>query len=91
MKHKPEDDKGGLGNLIVSRRVGEGLYIYRGIRITVLEIDAELGQVRLGIEAPQYIAISRDDIPYEQHMRWQRQRERSGAPTGEGRAQGSGS
>jgi carbon storage regulator len=46
--------------LVLTRRVGEGVVIGMNIRIVVVEIRG--GQVRLGIEAPAEIAVSRDEI-----------------------------
>lgn len=49
--------------LILTRRVGETLRINHDITVTVLGIKAN--QVRIGIEAPDEIAIHREEI-------WQR-------------------
>lgn len=67
--------------LVLDRKKGEGVYIGRGVRITILEVtkDAESGAqvIRLGIEAPRHIAVSRDDFTFEQHMKFQLQRSTS--------------
>ena len=51
--------------------------IGRGIRIVIVEVQSD-GMVRLGIEAPGHVAVSRDDFTIEEHLRFQSQRE-SGA------------
>lgn len=60
--------------LLVGRRKGEGLYIGRDVRLKVLDVQKD-GMVRLGIEAPQHMAVSRDDFTLEQHMQFQLERE----------------
>lgn len=46
--------------LILSRRIGESLSIGEDIEITVLEIRGN--QVRLGVDAPENIAILREEL-----------------------------
>ncbi len=46
--------------LILTRKLGEGLFIGDDIRITVVEIRGK--QVRLGIEAPSHIVVLREEI-----------------------------
>lgn len=46
--------------LILTRRMGEGLFIGDDIRITVLEIRGR--QIRLGIEAPANVVVLREEI-----------------------------
>lgn len=46
--------------LILTRRVGESILI--GDDITVVVIEIKGGQVRLGVEAPQGVAIDRQEI-----------------------------
>lgn len=46
--------------LILTRRVGESIRI--GDDITVVVIEIKGGQVRLGVEAPQGVAIDRQEI-----------------------------
>lgn len=46
--------------LILSRRVGESIRI--GDDITVVVIEIKGSQVRLGVEAPQGVAIDRQEI-----------------------------
>ncbi len=46
--------------LILTRKLGEGLFIGDDIRITVIEIRGK--QIRLGIEAPQNVVVLREEI-----------------------------
>ena len=46
--------------LVLSRRCGEGVTIGPDIRVVVLGVKS--GQVRLGIEAPQAVAVHREEI-----------------------------
>lgn len=46
--------------LILTRKLGEGLFIGDEIRITVIEIRGK--QVRLGIEAPSDIVVLREEL-----------------------------
>lgn len=46
--------------LVLTRRRGEGVTIGPDIRVIVLGIRD--GQVRLGIEAPQYVEVHRDEV-----------------------------
>jgi carbon storage regulator len=46
--------------LILTRKIGEGLFIGDDIRVTVVEIRGK--QVRLGIEAPSHIVVLREEI-----------------------------
>ena len=73
----------GVGNLVISRRRGQAIYIGRGVIVTVVEIgydDDGRPQVRLAIEAPRSLAVSRDDFTLEQHHEFQRERESGRAP-----------
>ena len=47
--------------LVLSRKVDESVDIGNGIRVKVVRISN--GRVRLGIEAPQGLAISRSEAP----------------------------
>lgn len=47
--------------LVLSRKLGERIYIGDSIVVTVVDIDR--GKVRLGIEAPRDIEILRDNHP----------------------------
>ena len=46
--------------LVLSRKVGEKIYIGDNICITVVDIDR--GKIRLGIEAPREMAIYRQEL-----------------------------
>lgn len=46
--------------LILARKVGEAIAIDEEIKIRVLEIKG--GQVKLGVDAPNHVAIHREEI-----------------------------
>lgn len=46
--------------LVLSRKLGEKIYISDNITITVVDIDR--GKIRLGIEAPRDVPIFRKEI-----------------------------
>lgn len=46
--------------LILTRKLGEGLFIGDDIRITVVEVRGK--QIRLGIEAPAHVVVLREEI-----------------------------
>lgn len=46
--------------LVISRKLGEKLYIGANVVITVVDIDR--GKIRLGIEAPKEIGIFRPEL-----------------------------
>lgn len=46
--------------LILTRKPGESLYVGDNVKITIVEIKGN--QIRVGIEAPQYIRIYREEI-----------------------------
>jgi carbon storage regulator len=46
--------------LILTRKLGEGLFIGDDIRITVVEVRGR--QIRLGIEAPSHVVVLREEI-----------------------------
>jgi len=48
------------GNLILSRKVQEAIVIGDDIRVTVLEIGGR--NVRLGVEAPEDVAVDREEV-----------------------------
>ena len=72
--------------LIITRKPSEGIHIGRAIRITVLDIaesaDESGMEVRIGVEAPKSVAVSRDDFTLESHLRRQRKREEDGQKKG---------
>ena len=45
--------------LVLSRKIGQSIYVGDDITITVVQIRA--GRVRIGIEAPKELAIARDN------------------------------
>jgi carbon storage regulator len=51
--------------LVLSRKPGEVILIQGGIRIVVVACDR--GNVRIGIEAPQSLAIVREEIATPDH------------------------
>ena len=46
--------------LVLSRKLGEKIFIGENICITVVDIDR--GKIRLGIEAPREVAIYRQEL-----------------------------
>jgi carbon storage regulator len=46
--------------LVLSRKLGEKIYIGENVCITVVDIDR--GKIRLGIEAPRDVAIYRQEL-----------------------------
>jgi len=46
--------------LVLSRKLGEKIFIGENICITVVDIDR--GKIRLGIEAPRDVAIYRQEL-----------------------------
>ena len=58
--------------LVLSRKLGEKIYIGENICITVVDIDR--GKIRLGIEAPRDIPIYRQELlPLNQQQQQQQQ------------------
>jgi carbon storage regulator len=52
--------KEGSAMLVLSRKLGEKIYINDNICITVVDIDR--GKIRLGIEAPREVPIFRQEL-----------------------------
>lgn len=50
----------GSDMLVLSRKLGEKIYIGENICITVVDIDR--GKIRLGIEAPRDVPIYRQEL-----------------------------
>ena len=46
--------------LVLSRRTDESLFIGEDIKITILDIKG--GQVRIGITAPEFIKVYREEV-----------------------------
>jgi carbon storage regulator len=62
----------GSDMLVLSRKLGEKIYIGENICITVVDIDR--GKIRLGIEAPRDIPIYRQELlPLNQQQQQQAQ------------------
>lgn len=53
---------------------GGGVLIGRGVSVVVSGFENS-GDVRLGIEAPRHMAVSRDDFTFEEHLGFQMRRE----------------
>lgn len=52
--------------LVLSRKLGEKIFIGSDICVTVVDIDR--GKIRLGIEAPRDIVIYREELMTEQQL-----------------------
>lgn len=52
--------------LILTRRIGEGVFVGDNVRVVVLEVRGK--QVRLGIEAPIEVVVLRDEIFQRLHQ-----------------------
>jgi carbon storage regulator len=75
-EHRPGTGIVGAGQmLILTRRVGESLMIGDEISVTVLGVKGN--QVRIGISAPQNVAVHREEI----FERIQRENQGSGSKT----------
>ena len=51
--------------LVLSRRQGETIVIGEGenlVRVTIISVGQNSGQVRLAIEAPRHIPVDREEI-----------------------------
>jgi carbon storage regulator len=57
--------------LVLSRKLGEKIYIGENICITVVDIDR--GKIRLGIEAPRDVPIYRQELLPLNHQQQQQQ------------------
>ena len=51
--------------LVLSRKLGEKIFIGDNICITIVNIDR--GKIRLGIEAPKEVQIARSELWKESH------------------------
>jgi carbon storage regulator len=47
--------------LVLSRKVGESIFINETIRVTVLQV-ANNGRIRLGIDAPPEVIVLREEL-----------------------------
>jgi carbon storage regulator len=65
--------------LVLSRKLGEKIFIGDNICITVVDIDR--GKIRLGIEAPRDVPIFRQELlPHEQQAQAAAGTKPAGAP-----------
>jgi carbon storage regulator len=65
--------------LVLSRKLGEKIYIGENICITVVDIDR--GKIRLGIEAPRDIPIYRQELlPLNQQQQIQQAQQAAPKP-----------
>lgn len=56
-----------------------GLYIGRGVSVTLVELSVEGRRgpkAQIAVGAPAWMAVSRDDFTLEEHLEYQRDRER---------------
>jgi carbon storage regulator len=60
VKESPLFLQEGAAMLVLSRKLGEKIYISDNICITVVDIDR--GKIRLGIEAPRHVPIFRQEL-----------------------------
>ncbi len=56
--------------LVLSRKLGEKIYINGNISIEIVDIDR--GKVRLGISAPKEVPIDREEV-------WEKRKDKPGA------------
>jgi carbon storage regulator len=68
----------GSDMLVLSRKLGEKIYIGENICITVVDIDR--GKIRLGIEAPRDVPIYRQELLPLNNQQQQLQQPKSDAP-----------
>ena len=59
--------------VVIIRRKGEGIFIGHGIRVTILDLEGD--SVKVGVECPVEVAVSRGSS-YQRHLREQKVRER---------------
>jgi carbon storage regulator len=52
--------------LVLSRRIGEQIVIAGKVSVTIVEIKG--GQVRLGVTAPESIAVDRYEVHVRRHQ-----------------------
>jgi len=64
--------------LVLSRKLGEKIYIGENICITVVDIDR--GKIRLGIEAPRDVPIYRQELLPLNNQQQQSQQPKSDTP-----------
>jgi carbon storage regulator len=64
--------------LVLSRKLGEKIYIGENICITVVDIDR--GKIRLGIEAPREVPIYRQELLPLNHSQNQQKQQQPPKP-----------
>lgn len=64
--------------LLIGRKKGEGFYVGRGVRLTLLEIEGRT--MRALVEVPENIAVSDERLPMVEHMAKQLTAETSKRP-----------
>ena len=52
--------------LVLTRRIGESIMIGDSVKVTVIKVKGK--QIRLGIDAPGYVVVDREEI-YEKKTR----------------------
>lgn len=57
-----------------------GIWIGRGVEVALVELNDE---AQIAVEAPRWMAVSRDDFTMDQHMRYQNERERKNGGRGD--------
>lgn len=63
------------GSVVMLLDVGQCIHVGRGISVWVLDVQSNDGIVRVGIEAPQHVAVSRNSFTLEQHNGYQDKRD----------------
>jgi carbon storage regulator len=48
--------------LVLSRKLGEVIYVGDNVKITVVDIDWHKKKIRLGFEAPREVSIMREEV-----------------------------
>jgi carbon storage regulator len=54
--------------LVITRKLGETIVIDGNIRVTV--VSHQGGKIRLGIEAPEYISVDRQEVHDRKMKEW---------------------
>jgi sRNA-binding carbon storage regulator CsrA len=67
-------ESAGRKTMYLTLKEGEDVRIGRGVVIQLLRIHPD-ETVRVGVEAPRHVAVSRDDFTLDEHLRFQEERE----------------